>query len=422
MSDPIRPGATGLRRARPEAVGPAKLPAQRGTRAMRDRSPEILRRRRVAAVLLLAGTLLLTTTVVFFLSRDNAPPPKPPAPDFAGPAGPELVFHVADGEGNALIGDHLVEQKVVESKAAFLDAGLTSINPGYYVLPTHIPAALALSKLTEKGKKQVVGYLSVPGSRALDGTITTTGKHTPAIYDIIAEASCVKLNGSEHCVTADDLRETAQNATLDELGVPDWAKEGVSGFPEGVPRDRRLEGLIVGDMNFDPQADPLTILRGLVSGTVAQYRALGLLDGAKTLGWTPYQTLVGASLIEREVVFPEDLPKVARVMLNRLAANQPLQFDSTINYVLDKQEVGTSDADRKNPTLWNTYIRPGLTPSPICSPSYAAIKAMIKPAAGKWLYFVTVDDKGTTLFSDTYEEHLENVETAKQNGFIPREN
>ncbi|EFV13870.1 endolytic transglycosylase MltG [Segniliparus rugosus] len=345
-----------------------------------------------------------------------------PAPDFAGPPGPQLVFHVASGEGNAIIGEHLVARNVVKSKEAFLDAGLTSINPGYYVLPTKIPAALALSKLTERGKKEVVGYLSVPGSRALDGTITTTGKRTPAIYDIIAEASCVRLNGEEHCVSASDLRSTAQNATLDELGVPNWAKKEVAGFPEGVPRDRRLEGLIVGDMNFDPQADPLTILRYLIESTAAQYEELGLLDGAKSLGWTPYQTLVGASLIEREVVFPEDLPKVARVMLNRLAANQPLQFDSTINYVLDKQEVGTSDDDRRNPTLWNTYVRPGLTPSPICSPSYAAIKAMIKPADGKWMYFVTVDDKGTTLFSDTYEEHLKNVETAKANGFIPHEN
>ncbi|ADG98157.1 aminodeoxychorismate lyase [Segniliparus rotundus DSM 44985] len=421
MIDPIRPGGSGRRRALPEVVGSPKLPAQRGTRAMRDRSPEILRRRRVAAVLLLVGALLLTAGLVFFWWGGGGAS-KPAPPDFTGPAGPELVFHVAEGEGNALIGEHLVAQNVVKSKEAFLDAGLTSINPGYYVLPTKIPAALALAKLTEKGKKDVVGYLSVPGSRALDGTITTTGQRTPAIYDIIAEASCVTLNGQEHCVSADDLRATAQNATLEELGVPDWAKEGVAGFPEGVPRDRRLEGLIVGDMNFNPQSDPLTILHFLITSTAAQYRALGLLDSAKALGWTPYQTLIGASLIEREVVFPEDLPKVARVMLNRLAADQPLQFDSTINYVLDKQEVGTSDQDRKNPTLWNTYIRPGLTPSPICSPSYAAVKAMLKPADGDWMFFVTVDEKGTTLFSDTYEEHLKNVETAKANGFIPREN
>jgi UPF0755 protein len=365
---------------------------------------------------------LIASVLYWWAQGSDGPPSKPPAPDFAGPAGPELVFHVSHGENDAAIAQNLVDKKVIKSQEAFFQAGAGVINPGYYVVQTNLPAAQALAELTQKGKRRLVGYLAVPGSRALDGTTTTDGHRTPAIYDLIAEASCVTLNGIEHCVSADDLRQTAQNATLEELGIPDWAKEAVNRFPDGVPRDRRLEGLIVGDMNFDPQADPLTILRFLITSTAAQYQALGITSGAQTLGWTPYQVLVGASLIEREVVDPGDLPKVARVILNRLAANMPLEFDSTINYVLDKQEVGTRDGDRKNPTLWNTYTHPGLTPSPICSPSYAAITAMLKPADGNWLYFVTVDDKGTTLFSDNYDEHLKNVETAKQNGFIPRGN
>ena len=85
---------------------------------------------------------------------------------------------------------------------------------------------------------------------------------------------------------------------------------------------------------------------------------------------------------------------------------QPLQFDSTVNYALDETEVATTDADRAKPTPWNTYAMAGLPATPICSPSIAALQAAEHPADGPWLYFVTVDQQGTTLFTDSYAEHL----------------
>jgi UPF0755 protein len=95
-----------------------------------------------------------------------------------------------------------------------------------------------------------------------------------------------------------------------------------------------------------------------------------------------------------------------------------LEFDSTVNYPLDRQEVATTDADRARNTPWNTYLNEGLPATPICSPGDPALNAAEHPASGDWLYFVTVDMQGTTLFTRDYQEHLANIEQAKHNGVL----
>ena len=115
---------------------------------------------------------------------------------------------------------------------------------------------------------------------------------------------------------------------------------------------------------------------------------------------------------------PDDFAKVARVIYNRLAENRTLEFDSTVNYPLDRIEVATTDADRAQNTPWNTYVRPGLPATPICSPGQPALAAAEQPAPGDWLYFVTIDLQGTTLFTRDYQQHLANIELAKHNGVL----
>ena len=83
--------------------------------------------------------------------------------------------------------------------------------------------------------------------------------------------------------------------------------------------------------------------------------------------------------------------------------------------------VGTTlstDADRAKPTPWNTYAKEGLPETPICSPGTDALAAAERPAAGDWLYFVTIDLQGTTLFTRDYNQHLANIELAQHNGVL----
>ena len=109
-----------------------------------------------------------------------------------------------------------------------------------------------------------------------------------------------------------------------------------------------------------------------------------------------------ASLVQAEGGRLSDYPKIARVIYNRLANGMPLQLDSTVLYGLNKFGILASDMDLTSPSPYNTYKHKGLPPGPIDSPGNAAIQAVLHPASGNWLYFVTVNPKtGETLFTSS---------------------
>jgi UPF0755 protein len=148
-----------------------------------------------------------------------------------------------------------------------------------------------------------------------------------------------------------------------------------------------------------------------------EYMKSGLLDSAQAQSLSPYDILVVASLVQQEAN-AQDFAKVARVIYNRLQNHHTLEFDSTVNYPLHRREVATSDADRGERTPWNTYVSQGLPATAICSPGVDALHAAEHPEPGDWLYFVTIDAQGTTLFTKDYQQHLANIELAKRNGVL----
>ncbi|MFD4401683.1 endolytic transglycosylase MltG [Nocardia sp. NPDC058499] len=342
-----------------------------------------------------------------------------PAEDFAGPGGAPVVVHVASGDTATEIAAAMKEAGVVASSAAFYEAavqneGMSSVQPGYYAIPERSPGRDAVAALVSPEAR--VGNLVISEGRQLhDQHDVNTGARKEGIYTKIAAASCVGADAERRCVTYEQLEEAGAGSDLAALGVPEWAMDAVRQVPD---RRRQLEGLIAaGSWNFDPNSSAQEILRKLVSESAASYEATGVLESGAANGLSPYETLIGASLVEREAL-PQDMSKVARVIVNRLEIGQPLQFDSTVNYALDKTEVATTDADRAQTTPWNTYAMAGLPATPIAAPSIGALEAMEKPEPGDWLYFVTVDKEGTTMFTESYGEHLQNIELALESGIL----
>ncbi|QLY29088.1 endolytic transglycosylase MltG [Nocardia huaxiensis] len=343
----------------------------------------------------------------------------PPEDFAAGELGPLAIVQVKDGDTATQIAKSMYDKGVVASSGAFYEAavknsGMNSVQPGYYSIATHSPAAEAVTALV--GKDSRVGNVVISAGRQLhDSADVQTDAPKHGIYRKIAEASCVGTGATAKCVTYEQLNQAGTTADLTALGVPTWAMDRVKNVPDP---SRRLEGLITaGTLDFDPTGSPEQILRQLITESAARYEATGLLQSGKANGLQPYDTLIAASLVEREAK-PNDMSKVARVIVNRLAVDQPLQFDSTVNYTLDKTEVATTDADRARKNPWNTYAMAGLPATPISSPSLEAMKAMENPAAGPWLYFVTVDKQGTTLFTEDYNEHLRNIKKAQDSGIL----
>lgn len=339
--------------------------------------------------------------------------------DFSGEGVNDVVIQVHDGDSTTAIAKTLQEHHVVSTVSAFVDAAdgnaaISSIQPGFYKVRTEIPAANAVERLADP--KSRVGKLTIPEGRQLDDVRDVkTNAVTEGILTLISKASCVDLDGDQKCVSADALKEAAGSTDLSALSVPDWAMQPVTAQGDD---HRRLEGLIApGTWNIDPSGQPKDILSSLIAASAAQYAQGGLIDTAKAMNMSPYQILIVGSLVQREST-PEDFAKVARVIYNRLAENRTLEFDSTVNYALDRIEVATTDGDRAQSTPWNTYVRPGLPATPICSPGQPALAAAEQPAPGDWLYFVTVDMQGTTLFTRDYQQHLANIELAKRNGVL----
>ncbi len=120
---------------------------------------------------------------------------------------------------------------------------------------------------------------------------------------------------------------------------------------------------------------------------------------------SPYEALILASIIEKETGIPAERAQIAGVFVRRLKKGMRLQTDPTVIYGMGEAYDGNiRRRDLTTDTPYNTYVRKGLTPTPIAMPSGEAIEAALHPEPGKALYFVATGDGGHH-FSDSLEEH-----------------
>lgn len=120
---------------------------------------------------------------------------------------------------------------------------------------------------------------------------------------------------------------------------------------------------------------------------------------------SPYEALILASIVEKETGRAADRPLIASVLLNRLQRGMRLQADPTVIYGLGSRFDGSlSKLDLDTDSVYNSYTRDGLPPTPIALPSQASLDAVLHPQATTYLYFVSRGD-GSTEFSATLPEH-----------------
>ncbi|MFF4778936.1 endolytic transglycosylase MltG [Microtetraspora fusca] len=197
--------------------------------------------------------------------------------------------------------------------------------------------------------------------------------------------------------------EEFQRAAKDgrALGLPSYAKGALEGFA------------FPGTYDVSPTSSPEEILAAMVTRFGRAAEDTDLVEGARRLGRTPLEIMTIASIVQAESHDKRDMPKIARVVYNRLnrTPEMRLQLDSTVLYGLNKFGIRASNEDLRSRSPYNTYVRLGLPPGPICNPGADAIEAALNPAAGRWLWFVLTDPKkGVTKFADSESEYLKLVE------------
>lgn len=129
---------------------------------------------------------------------------------------------------------------------------------------------------------------------------------------------------------------------------------------------------------------------------------------------TPAEAIILASVIEKETGEIDERGLVAGVFVNRLRIGMMLQSDPTVVYGIEAAQAHApmgrllTRGDLQRDTMFNSYMRAGLPPTPICNPGRAALEAALHPQTTDAFYFVATGNGGHR-FAATLKEHEANV-------------
>ena len=128
------------------------------------------------------------------------------------------------------------------------------------------------------------------------------------------------------------------------------------------------------------------------------------ISKADSLGFSPYEIIIIASIIEGEAIYDSERPIISAVDHNRLKRGMKLQADPTVQYIINDGPRRLLNRDLRIKSPYNTYMYKGLPPGPINSPGAQSLHAALNPQTNDYLYFVAKGD-GYHTFSRNEKEH-----------------
>jgi UPF0755 protein len=299
------------------------------------------------------------------------------------------------------------------------------------------------------GLTAVILY-KAPGPKARAGSATTVifskGAHTSEIAADLERAGVIR--SSAIFMAAAEVTRAARALKAGEYAFPSGASLAAvihrirTGevvhhrvtIPEGTTSRQAVDilmhtDILTGDIPTPPEGallpETYEVVRGETRATVLQRmmdaddRLLAQLWATRRKG-LPYtnieQAVILASIVEKETALDAERPRVAAVYLNRLSQGMKLEADPTVIYGLNGGAPlghGIRESELQTNTPYNTYLNPGLPPTPIDNPGRASLAAVMDPPVTDDLYFVA-DGTGGHAFSKTLAEHAQNVQHWRQ--------
>lgn len=214
-----------------------------------------------------------------------------------------------------------------------------------------------------------------------------------------------------------DINKAFPNLSVDELLATLASGQVHSRYKP--PEIANWEGFLFPDTyEFRDSATPAHILQTMATKMDEVLDGLGYDKAEALQGRSAYELVTIASLVERETGRPEDeRGKIARVIMNRLDAGEPLGIDAANLYGLGRVSGTLSKTDLAADSPYNVRKVKGLPPTPICLPGEASLRAAIQTPPGDWRYYVlTTKDPPTHLFTNSYQEFQKAKADARARG------
>ncbi|SBT39888.1 endolytic transglycosylase MltG [Micromonospora narathiwatensis] len=335
-------------------------------------------------------------------------------PDYDGPGSGEVLVQVKKGDTLTDIGNTLYDVGVVKSTKAFIEAAdansrSKNIQVGSYKVRKQMKAA------------DVVNLLLDPKSRVVNGVTIPEGTISLNIYAILSKETKIPVA---------DFKKAAADPV--KLGVPAFWFNRNDGKKNPT---KSIEGFLYpATYEIPPKATAEQILSMMVRQFLEVTDQMDFVNRVqKERKISPYEALIAASIAEAESVHKEDLPKVSRVIYNRVYAGKIgcgcLGIDSGINYWFRLQGKDPKDSDvlksseihdLTNP--YNTHDVAGLPITPISNPGEDALKGAMEPTDGPWIYFMTVDKKGTMGYGSSDADFNKLNKQMCDNGVLTKSN
>lgn len=292
----------------------------------------------------------------------------------------EVSVEIPQGAGAKQIGNILEDNAVVKHSWAFVldvkkDNVADELHPGTYTFgPGKVSLAEIIDAMTSGGAVENADNVTVPEGFTVEETA-----------QIFADSGFVE-----------------KQEFLNAAAAFDTSAYGY--IPQGNSYTK-LEGFLYPEtynISADWGADEI------INMMLAQFDKVfteDMRNRADEMGYSVYEIVTMASLVEREALFDEERPVVAGVFYNRLDIGMKLQSCASVQYILGEQKPVLSESDISINSPYNTYLNEGLPVGPIAAPGLASLNAALYPEDTDYMYFVAKPD-GHHHFSTTYDEHL----------------
>lgn len=308
-------------------------------------------------------------------------------------AGQQVTITIPEGSSGDAIASILSENHIIEEPSEYYAAvkklnAEMSLKPGEYQFET-LQDPLEVVKQLVAGPNVEGVKLTVPEGK----TVEQTAAIVEQVYGISADEFVAQAKASNYAGDYAFLSEAADDSLEGFLFPKTYT---FSGTPSADQVIRAMldqyQTDVVNALDFDA--------------------ARALISSRYGLEMSDYDILKLASVVEREGLHAEQRAHVASVFFNRLAgvgdfAGRPfLESDATLMYETGGEVTANDIQTIDSP--YNSYMNPGLPPTPICSPSIEAIRATLEPTDSSDLYFFITQEE--EFFSQTYDEHMQSWE------------